>query len=196
MNLDKALELTIKARTDFRATYELEELIKEAMASEINRNKGNYKPYSALKKMIQKSIKDNPDERFHGVWVQDGKQYFCNRISLIELNSIIEGLPQNKKSPQELVSLLNEKDFTEESSIDANQIKLQARQAHAMKACNDMTLYRIGASYYSVALLDAVISIIGSSGLTALYNQKPNQACILKSWDGRALICPVYKKGA
>lgn len=197
MNLNKALELTIQARNDFRATYELEELIKNEMAAEINRGKGTYKPYSTLKKMIQKSIKDNPyDERFHGVWMQDGKQYFCNRISLIELNSIIEGLPQNKKSPQELVSLLNEKDFTEESSIDANQIKLQARQAHAMKACDDMALYRIGASYYSVALLDAAISIIGSNELTVLCRRYPNQACLLKSQNGRALICPVWKKGA
>ena len=63
MNLNKALELTIQARNDFRATYELEELIKNEMAAEINRSKGTYKPYSTLKD-DSKSIKTIPMRGF------------------------------------------------------------------------------------------------------------------------------------
>lgn len=201
LNLEKALSLTIKARQDIAATFELEQMIRDAIVAGINKNKSTYKPYIALKRILRKTIKADPGcINLHGVWYQNGKQYFSNGFYLIELYTPVEGLPQ-------VAPALNPSDFFKEDEytgftiVDPNQVKIQLKQARADVKANNLStvirsnngLYKIGDSYFNVELLNDVISVIGSDNLIALTKPGPDKHCILKSQNGRAFVCPVRK---
>lgn len=206
-NLDKALELTIKARNDIAAISELEQMIKNAISEDVNRGKGTLKNFTTIRKMIRKATKDKPERvLLHGVWEQNGRQYYTNAYCLIELYTPMSGLPPVEEEVTLKPSdFFKENNYAQSTTIDAickHRIKIQLKHAKAevkamkLKSVLSCTsgLYKIGESYYNVELLNDVISVIGSDELTALFKYEPNTPCILKSDKGRVFICPVFRK--
>lgn len=204
LNLTKALTLTIKAREDIAAIFELESMIKEAMSVEIAKSKGNLNIYSALKKILEKAKKDSPDRpSIHGAWLDTitEKQYVSNGFYLIEINTPVEGLPQLENDVTALNPMIYLKDaeyYEKEIPLNAGKIKLQLKQAEAERKANDrekilltgIGIFELGLSWYSVVLLSTLISVLGAD-VTVHGLDEPFKPCIITSNIGRAFLMPV-----
>lgn len=205
-NLDKALALIIQARenSDFNAILDLEYMIKAAIAEDVNRRRGTYKPYVAIKKMIQKCIKDNPRPIMTGVWEQDGKQYYTNGYCLIELYTPVKELPKLDEDVTYLKpsDYFKENEYSQETQIDVSQVKLQFKWAQAEVKAKKLDtilkstygLCKIGESYFNIGLINDIVSAISVNNLIALYNPTINTSCILKADNGRAFVMPIIQK--
>lgn len=203
LNLSKALTLTIKARENITGLLELEGMIRDAMAEEIARSKGSLNTFSALKKIIEKIKKEAPYRKgLHGAWIDPitEKQYVCTGYCLIEINEPIDGLLQIEDGETTVNPFpYFKEEYEEETPIDANQVKLQMKEATAKARAqgskkitlNGIGLYKIGPSFYSVAVLADIISALGTDIVAAHLKDGSNTTCVLTSKIGRAYVCPV-----